>query len=261
MYSFISSFNAKLYHEYGHNFLSSWQKNCGPDIKLYIFFEGEGIEEVQKDFQSESIIIQPIDSPLLNEFKLKFGQFKEANGFRFDISPENKLSMKYNYRYDAMRFSFKAFSIYRAVFEFNIKNKIAWIDSDVICKKYFDIDSLTDIFPDQNEISSYLGRSSFPKPNAYSECGFVGYNLDHKDAINFLSEFINLYLNGDIFRLIEWHDCMAYDYVRSQYESQGHAFKNLSGEFTTSDHPFILTKLGDFFDHLKGPVRKQRGFS
>lgn len=261
MYTFVSSFNIKLYREYARNFLSSWRECADSNINLYIFFEGEGIEEVQRDFSSPNLHIAHIQSELLSNFHLKFGRFKEANGIQFNISSNDQVKLGYNYRFDAIRFSFKAFALYRAVVELNVSGKIAWIDSDIVCRKNFADSDLIDIFPSVTYIASFLGRDNFPKPNAYSECGFVGYNLDNENSKEFLLEFIESYTTGDIFKLKEWHDCMAFDSLRLKYQSRGENFLNLSGDFVSNDHPFMLSKLGIYFDHLKGPERKKRGSS
>lgn len=261
MFTFVSSFNIKLYQEYARNFLRSWHEYADPSINLYIFFEGAGIEEVQKEFSSNNIHILHIQSALLSDFHIKFGRFKEANGIQFNISANDQVRLGYNYRFDAIRFSFKAFALYRAVAELNICGKIAWIDSDIVCRKFFNGNDLNEIFPLTNQIASFLGRDNFPKPNAYSECGFVGYNLDNSSSKEFLMEFINIYTTGDIFKLKEWHDCMAFDSLRLKYQSRGARFLNLSGDFAANDHPFMLSKLGIYFDHLKGPERKKRGSS
>lgn len=261
MYTFVSSFNIKLYREYARNFLRSWRECADSSINLYVFFEGEGIEEVQKEYSSDNLHILHIQSTLLTDFHLKFGRFKEANGIQFNISTNDQVRLGYNYRFDAIRFSFKAFALYRAVAELNISGKIAWIDSDIVCRKIFTGTDMSEIFPSTNQIASFLGRDNFPKPNAYSECGFVGYNLDNKTSKEFLLEFIEIYTTGNIFKLTEWHDCMAFDSLRLNYESRGEEFLNLSGEFVSNDHPFMLSKLGVYFDHLKGPERKRRGSS
>lgn len=261
MFTFVSSFNIKLYREYGRNFLRSWLESAGANIQLCIFFEGQGIEEVQTECSAENIIILPIQSELLADFHAKFGRFKEANGMQFNIGPNDEIKIGYNYRFDAIRFSFKAFALYRAVIDLGIGGNIAWLDSDIVCRRKFNGSDVADIFPAKGQLASYLGRINFPKPNAYSECGFVGYNLDNQKSKEFLLEFINIYTTGNIFRLPEWHDCMAFDSLRRNYENKGELFLNLSSDFASSDHPFILSKLGTFFDHLKGPERKRRGSS
>ncbi len=256
MLTLITSMNLKLYHAYGSNFLSSWKINSAPDIQLIVMFEGEGKEIVANSHQSDLIIIDSIQSDLFLLFNSKFSQFKEAHGL-----VEKNSKFIYNYRYDAIRFAFKIFSIYKAIANGLVNDDFGWLDSDIICKRNFSAADLKQFFPEPNSIASYLGRNNFPKPNAYSECGFVGYNYLNASTTEFILDFINFYMNGDIFTLKEWHDCFVFDHLRHKYESQGGLFKNLSEDLINEDHPFVLTGLGNYFDHLKGPERKIRGYS
>ena len=50
-------------------------------------------------------------------------------------------------------------------------------------------------------------------------------------------------------------------YLRIEFEGSGIQFKNISGAASSTDHPFINTDLGIYFDHLKGPERKRIGQS
>jgi len=257
MLNFISSMNYVLYKKYGEIFLNSWRKFAGKSIKLIIFFEGDNIIEVINNFQSDSINIVDIYSNEYNAFREIYTNFSEARGIKFLINQNKEIKAKYDYRYDAIRFSFKIFSIYKAIHELNLINNIIWIDSDVVCKTAFSIEDLYQFIPQNNEIASYLGRKSYPKPNPYSECGFVGYNLNNKSTLNFIEEFYNCYISGEIFTVKEWHDSYIFDFFRIKYERKGESFLNLSHNNTNEDHPFMYTNLGIYFDHLKGPLKNR----
>lgn len=261
MLTFISSMNYKLYEKYGRQFLSSWLDKAGENIELIICFEGAGIETVHDEFDSDRIKILNLNSDLLTRFRAIYSQFSEARGILLRQNEEKHFSFDYNYRYDAVKFAFKIFSIQQALEERDIKNNFAWIDSDIVCLKDFQESNLNVFFPSDEFLASYLGRESFPSPTPYSECGFVAYNYGHKDTANFINDFLNLYVYGDIFSLKEWHDCMAFDAVRRIYQKRGVPFLNLSEKFPNADHPFMLSGLSEYFDHLKGPERKNRGFS
>jgi hypothetical protein len=262
MLTFISSMNVNLYKQYGERFLYSWLEKAGDNIELIICFEGAGIETVRDKFDSDRIKIINLNSNLLTRFRRIYSQFSEARGILLRQDEETKrFSVTYNHRYDAVRFAFKIFSIQQALHEKNIKNNFAWIDSDIVCLKDFQESNLKVFFPSDECLASYLGREAFPLPNPYSECGFVAYNYSHKDTSRFINDFLNLYAYGEIFALKEWHDCMAFDAVRRIYQNRGVPFLNLSEKFPNADHPFMLSGLGEYFDHLKGPERKKRGFS
>ncbi len=261
MLTFISSMNLKLFDEYGKRFLESWKKNVKNEVELLIFFEGHGIEKIQEFATKDLIKIYSIESDSYSKFRSIYTKFSQSQGVQFQIDANKLLQATYNYRYDAVRFSFKIFSLIKALRDLKIKNNFAWIDSDIVCKKHFSETDLLQFFPPSDCLASYLGRTNFPLPNPYSECGFVGYNFSNKFTNSFIEEFHDLYMTGEIFLLKEWHDCMAFDHLRIKYENMGEKFYNLSAHLMNLDHPFMKTDLSLFFDHLKGPERKKRGFS
>ena len=160
-----------------------------------------------------------------------------------------------------MRFSFKIFSLLAARAHFGQDRAFAWLDADMRCLKGFTAADLDVFMPHGDEIMSYLGRSHYPQPEPYSECGFLGFNPAHDQTSPYLERMESLYLTGEIFSISQWHDSWLWDHVRKEFESEGHGFKNLSGEMMKEDHPFINCGLGAFFDHLKGPQRKKAGRS
>lgn len=247
--------NYVLYKKYGENFLNTWKKFSGKNIKLTIFFEGENISEVSKSFQSALIDIVDIYSNEYKLFREIYTNFVEARGIKFLINDNKEIKTIYDYRYDAIRFSFKIFSIYKAINELKKNDNLIWIDSDVVCKTHFSNEDMYQFIPQNNQIASYLGRKSYPKPNPYSECGFVAYNLNNKSTINFIDDFYNCYVSGEIFTIKEWHDSYIFDFLRIKYEKKGEIFLNLSPNNTNEDHPFMYTNLGIYFDHLKGPLK------
>jgi hypothetical protein len=253
--------NFKLYQYYGRKFIETWESNAADDLQLVISYEGDKNDLIEH--QSPKIKIIDLSSNEHNEFINKYGRFSEAQGLKFKLS--NKFpgvaTYDYNYRFDAVRFSFKIFSIKKCFDLGLIKNNFAWLDADVVCLRPFSSSDLDQFFPSDKEIISYLGRNNFPKPNSYSECGFVGFNFYHKEIHNFISNFLKLYTHGDLFHYKEWHDSYLFDVCRKKFEANGYEFKNLSRDYENEEHPFMKTELSIFFDHLKGPVRKQQGHS
>ena len=133
-----------------------------------------------------------------------------------------------------------------------------WTDADLRCKKKFNEESLYTFLPEEEFLMSYLGR----KKPWYSECGFLGFNLRHKNFRDYINRMIEIYTSGEIFSLEQWHDSWIWDHVRNEFEEDRKInFKNISGKGYELDHPFINCGLEEFFDHLKGPLRKQQGKS
>jgi hypothetical protein len=264
MKTFITSFNKKLYDKYAYRFIDSWIKFSGSDVNLVICYEGDLVELKYNIPTDTNIKLISIDSDILRHFQKKFGGFLQARG----LSPRRtsfegkEYTFIYNYRFDAMRFCFKVFSYVKCIELDILSNNFAWIDSDVVCLKYFNSQDLDEVFPDKDQLVSYIGRDSFPQPNPYSECGFIGYNFSSAYWKEFILSMRDAYLNGDIFLFEEWHDCILFDRVREVFHTKyGLSSKNIAADLRNQDHPFIHTKLGSYFDHLKGPRRKEIGHS
>lgn len=261
MKTLVSSMNLKLYQSYGKNFVDSWEAMADNDVRLVIFFEGNN-NDIPK-ISSEQICIIPIESEIQAKFLSKFSNFTQANGIQL-VKLEKFPGLakySYNFRYDAIRFSFKIFSLYKYIQSSLFTSNFGWIDSDIVCLRKFSSEDLDEFFPEAHQIASYLGRDSFPKPNSYSECGFIGYNYNNPDCAKFIHTMLEMYMSGDIFMQKEWHDSFIFDVVRKDFETEGKTFKNISSKFMGEEHPFMKTNLGTYFDHLKGPERKLRGHS
>jgi hypothetical protein len=231
------------------------QKSDG-SVKLVVVFEGA---------QAPTIPLKNVEYILLchpdhQSFIRKFGSLYEARGFRMNFLENKEIQLAYDYRFDAVRFSFKIFSILQAIDELTPTDHFAWIDADVRCIKHFGVDDLLKFFPDENNLMSYLGRN-FPLVDPYSECGFLGFNSKHPLVRDFLNSMGNIYSSGEIFSHHQWHDSWIWDQVRLEFQSRNVLFKNISGLAFETHHPFINCDLGLFFDHLKGPQRKQMGKS
>lgn len=263
MIKFITSMNERLYKDYGQRFLTGWAESAGADTSLTVYGEG-GTAWLNSSVYGPGIDAKPLESTEYQNFRAVFGRFFEANGRVVGRAPEapDRYIFRYNYRYDALRFCFKAFSFLQAIDEdLSDFSHLIWIDSDIVCRKKFSSVALSLILPSGEEIASYLGRTAFPPQAPHSECGFVAFNLENKASLEFLRSFIDEYTRGRIFLRAEWHDSFIFDVVRLEYQARGFTFKNISGEHHASEHPFVLSPLGEFFDHLKGPARKVAGHS
>ena len=258
MKTFITSLNAKLFSQYGYQFLKGWEAMAAPDVELIVCFEGQLDQFDSSVHMGRRYRVIPIESEVQQFFLKKFGGLSEMRGFQYSIPKKGKpLNVSYNYRFDAIRFSFKIFAFFKCLEMNLLKNDFAWLDADIVCKRPFSSSDLQEFFPEEDQLASYLGRKNFPNPNPYSECGFVGYNFTHPMCINFISEMLDMYISGNLLMLKEWHDCMVFDYTRKNFEvNHGIKFKDLAAEAPLSNAPFSDTKLSLYFDHLKGPVRK-----
>jgi len=256
--AFVSTMNKRLYDFYGSRFIDEFAAYADEKIKLFIIFEGEIPEELIN--KKNNIIAIPLMSENQSKFIKFFGSLFEARGIKvrfFQENGEQKINVSNDYKFDAIRFSFKPFSIHQSL-KYIPENLdyLIWTDADLRCLKNFDFSDLQPFLPEQKELMTYLGRK-----NMYSECGFLGFNLKHSEFNNFIERVINIYTSGEIFSLHEWHDSWIWDHVRKEFEENDIHFRNISGKGYEHYHPFINSGLEKLFDHLKGPTRKKDGLS
>lgn len=151
----------------------------------------------------------------------------------------------YAFRYDAYKFCKKVFAI-ELIASIQKTGKLFWIDADVVTFAPVPIELLSSLLP-ENVAISCLARKGY-----HSECGFVGYNLDHPGTLPFIQQFANLYAEDRVFNLNEWHDSWTFDWLRAYLKTETYEIPHKS-----VGHPFIASQLGKFMDHLKGARKKQ----
>jgi hypothetical protein len=263
MLNLVTSINEKLYHEYGDRMISGFENYAASDVRLIVVFEGKIPEGLK--IQGQRYFVVPLASEEHARFHKFFGHLYEANGLRMrrvlDEHGKPVLKPTWDYKFSAIRFSFKVFALEIARKIIGEGEALAWIDADVKCLKKFSKERLEQYLPHNDEIMSYLGRTSFPVGTPYSECGFLGFNATSPNVDLFLNRMLEIYLSGEIFSLAQWHDSWIWDVTRREFEAKGHTFKDISGSSADLEHPFINCGLGDYFDHLKGPARKKAGSS
>ena len=263
MIELITTANQALYQGYGSRLVAGFEEFAAPDIRLIVVFDGPIPPGINA--QCKRTLFVPFESAGLRQFQRFFGHLYEANGLRIKRfagqDGQLQLLVRQNFRFNAVRFSFKIFAIEIAKTLLGPASSFAWIDADVKCLKAFSAKDLEPFMPRADELMSFLGRDSFPPESPYSECGFLGFNRAHPQVDAFLERMRALYVTGEIFSLQEWHDSWLWDEVRREFERGGAKFRNISGAAAATEHPFINCGLGEFFDHLKGPEAKERGES
>jgi len=74
-------------------------------------------------------------------------------------------------------------------------------------------------------------------------------------GLAFVDHFAGLYLTGDVFNLLEWHDSYVLDRA---IEQTGDTVTSLSGRGSATNHPLANGPLGEWFYHEKGKFRKAK---
>lgn len=154
----------------------------------------------------------------------------------------------YWFRWDAYKFCRKVFAI-QAVAHLVGSGLLFWIDADVVTFARVPEELYIQVLPIQVPLSC-LSREGY-----HSECGFVGYNLDHSHALPFLDRFAELYALDTVFQLDEWHDSWVFDWLRTHLAVETYLIPHKN-----ASHPFINSVLGAYMDHCKG-ARKKAGRS
>jgi len=152
----------------------------------------------------------------------------------------------YNFRFDAYKFSRKIFAIADAAKEVKT-GKLFWLDADIITREYIDVDLFDKVLPDDVAIS-YLDREPY-----HSECGFVGYNLDHPQTHGFIQEFARQYSSDEFLKINEWHDSYVFDFIRKKMDIESYAIPY------TGRLPVEGSILGDYIVHDKGDRKHVSG--
>tara|TARA_B100000242_G_scaffold252459_1_gene194498 strand:- start:158 stop:1024 length:867 start_codon:yes stop_codon:yes gene_type:complete len=262
MIDFITTFNERLYEEYAKKFLETFIEKSDESVRLNIFYDGNFDEIINKYIANENKIrFFKFESKEWDNFYRKFGHLTDANGYSFKIVDERHTLEGPSYRWKAVKFSFKVFSVYLASKIKNISSDLVWIDADNICVNSINKKNIKQFLPNEDELMSYLGRDKVPPEFPHSETGFIGFNLRHEKFNSFIKTAISFYTTGEVFSLKFYHDCLVYDTTREIFQMAGIKFKNLSGEFISEEHPMVKSELGKYFDHLKGQKRKNIGYS
>ena len=249
-FTIVTTFNQDGLTTYGQRMIDTFEANWPKEVKLLVYTENCKPQKRQDNVE----IIDLLDtSPPLREFIERHKNNPLAHG---QAGPPDVFNPKKQFRWNAVRFSYKVFAVADAEKRVD-SGWLIWLDADSVTHSTVPLTWLPTVCP-QDSLASYLGRGE----NYHSECGWVGYNLGHPQGRQFIKDFASMYISDSIFNEREWHDSYIWDVVRKRYNSQAKFFninpspndKGLAG------HPFINSELGKYMDHVKGK-RKDQGHS
>lgn len=258
----VSTCHLQGYEGYGRRMIASFDRHWPDAVTLHFYAEG-----FSPDLASARIV--PLNlleaCPQLVAFKARHKHNALAHGSKrrrrleFRVRwRERKVRLRLaewgqGFRWDAVRFSHKAFSIFDASKRAGA-DVLFWVDADAIFFKVLPLSFLEGLMP-SDCLVSYLARRNI------SECGFVGYNLRHPMMPAFLGEFEIMYTHDRLFKEKEFHDSYLFDILRKKFEKKGcRTYDIAEGVGLYAPHVLINSKLGEYMDHLKGD-RKDQGVS
>lgn len=239
-YVVVTTMNKDGFEKYGQRMVDSFIEYWPDHVSLIVYTEGFTLEDYYQEWP------QNVYQRDLHECCPELVEFKERHKHRPDQQNPKELA------HGAIRFAHKSFAVIHACM--NTYGCIIWLDADTVTHSPVSEGFLDDLLPSPC-YTSYLGRK-----NNYTECGFVMYDTNSVWNEQFMMMWRSLYITDELFNLPQWHDCMAYDAVRTHLEEQGMWSHNITPEGKNYDHVFINSPLGTVMDHLKGP-RKDTGKS
>lgn len=239
----ITSFNAAGYERYGKEFLETWREYWSPRIRLTVFYEGN-------EFGNEIPFAPGMSWRPIEEVEF-LSDFME--NLRFPIM-HGIVGDNYDVWFDA-KHGRKTFMLTHACRKYG--GKVFWLDSDTVTHSHVPEGFLDECLPD-DALSCYLGRDGW----YFTESGFLGMNMNHPTAKQFMNSLIHTYITGTAFANYLhgrpcWNDCGQYDAVR-HIMGNGEEFINLAAGLPQGTmHVFINSRLGAFMDHRKGNRKGQ----
>ena len=249
-YTVVTTFNTDGLKQYGQRMISTFEQHWPAEVDLIAC--AENCQPVVGRLNTKIYDLLKLSAPL-NTFIQRHKNNPRAHGL---AGPPEVFNPKKSFRWDAVRFAYKIYSI-ALVANYTSGGWLIWLDADTCTHSDITVIDLEKLCPSSAMIS-YLGRGE----RYHSECGWVAYNLDHPETRNFIAELKDMYNQDKIFDLPEWHDSYVWDVVRRKYHTE-HEFCNLNTTLSRPNlagHPFINSDLGKFMDHLKGS-RKTAGRS
>ena len=235
----VTTLNKKLYKAYGHRFFETY--NWPFDLIVY----SEDMLEIP---HSNVIVRSTFDEiPECEEFV-------NRNKNRQELSSFETKDKEMHFKTDGVRFCYKVFSYTDQIIHNEDYDFIIGIDADSVFYKPIDEEWVKEHLFKDNSMMTYLGRGS-----QYSECGFLCWNMHHKDTKDYAKRMKDLYTKDEIYNLQEQHDSYVWDYARKEFEmSRGTKNHNIGDG--KAGHVQARSILGKIYDHTKGP-RKLQGRS
>jgi len=227
----VTTFNNKLYKKYAYRFMETYNW----DFDLHVYSENA----------IPGSYIDYIDLYSVPGCK----EFVERNAER------SAKDAQVSYKFDSVRFSYKIY----AYTDF-ILNKakdydgVICIDADSVFYKPIGSKWIKEHIHRDDCMMGYLGRAGY-----YSECGFLYFNMNHKDTLDYAAEMKKMYDTDSLYKEKEYHDSWIWDVVRNRFE-KNKGTKNFNIGDNAKGHVQARSPLGKIYDHTKGK-RKVSGVS
>ena len=243
----VTTMNTKLFEAYGHRFLNTynWPFDC------FVYHEDQ-FYDIIEDFSYGADNVTPFFyRSIFNEVP-SCQQFVDRNYHRQPRSSYEEKGL--DFITDGVRFCYKVYAYTDIILKPDYDyDGVIGIDADSIFHNEIDEDWIKKHIHRDDKMMTYLGRG-----DNYSECGFLYWNLKHKDTMSYAGRMKELYDTDGIYNLKEQHDSFVWDYARKEFENRGTKNHNIGDG--KPGHVQSRSILGDVYDHTKGN-RKLQGRS
>ena len=239
-FCFVTTFSDDGYTKYGKKMLESAKRNIGQNIFVV---RGHDLSVQLSDFE-----LTVIDNNFANEITHFYDVYKDKFQSNFRFAPQ-----RFIHKPTAILSVVEAIDRHVLPYQYLI-----WLDGDSLILKDDFTEKLCRLKPDQFQQAAVFDRLD---NYFYCEAGLMIFNLDHSETRTLLREWADVFLKGDIFNYIEWHDAFIFTCLMLQRPPG--SFRLLCRDFgLKSLHPIAELKiLNKCFDHMKGDERKTLGFS
>lgn len=235
MLTVVTSFSPAGFQQYGQNFVRTFRQFWPAEVGLRVYHEGE--------FDLEGVTcVDLLETEPCRSFLERYVGNPFAEGRQPYPGRAWKEDQRHprNFRFDAVKFARKVFAIAHAARAVK-SGRLFWIDADMETTAPVRIPFLHKMLPDT------VGISHLARPGYHSECGFVGYNLDHPGVLEFIVDFEHVYSADRFFSFAEWHDSFIFD--RLLEKSQ---VKTFEIPHSNRSMPVEHSALRPYFVHYKG---------
>lgn len=248
----VTSFSKSGFTQYGRRMLESALLHLPKSIDLWVYVEEDpatllqsGLDFSGRRVRMENLLAIPGG---VKDFLAKHGNDPRKWG---KVPGQEKI----NFRFACNKFAHKQFSVYHAAM--NVETDLLyWADADTIFFADVPEEFFTEILPEPYYMC-VLGRGTHYHP----ECGWFGLRVAHPFHKEFVSRYIDMLRTDSFLNEAQWHDSWLQWQVMKRMEHEGKIqVYNLSPGYAHAGHPWLVSPLARYADHMKGN-RKNTGSS
>ena len=245
-YSVVMTLGERVWNTYGKNSVETFDKYWPEEIALTIYFDGK-----IPDYRS------PHSRVIFKQFEKEIPEHAEFIERNKDRHPDFLNYDINNIDVQAAKFACKVYAQLHQL-EKPPHQYVIYLDGDVVTKETITTD-LLDVMVSPKHYLSFVNRM----PARFTETSIMIWNTHHPLHNQWCQTYRAMYDEDKIFEYSAWHDCIAFDETTFPMMKAGmiECMDLGYGEWKRSKHPLVVGPLGQYFDHLKGPSRKAKGFS